>query len=149
MGAAYSDDLRRKFLEAYQRGEGSLEVLAGRFGVSLGWAEKIWRSLRRTGRMERPARSKPGPAGKVTAAAGQDLRNWIRQQPDLTLAELQARLLEQRQLTISISRLWTVLKEMGLRLKKSHSTPPSRTLRKAVSGGASGRSKPARSMRRG
>jgi transposase len=149
MGAAYSDDLRRKFLEAYQRGEGSLEVLAGRFGVSLGWAEKIWRSLRQTGRMERPARSRSGPASKVTAAVEADLGSWIRRQPDLTLAELKARLSKERKLELSISRLWTVLDRMGLRLKKSHSTPPSRTRRKSGSGGASGKRKPARSMRRG
>lgn len=149
MGAAYSDDLRRKFLEAYQRGEGSLEVLAGRFGVSLGWAEKIWRRLRQTGRMERPARSRSGPASKVTTAVEADLGDWIRRQPDLTLVELQARLRQQRQLPISISRLWTVLHRMGLRLKKSHSTPPSRTRRKASSGGDSGKSRPAKSIRRG
>lgn len=149
MGAAYSDDLRRKFLEAYQRGEGSLEVLSGRFGVSLGWAEKIWRSLRQTGRMERPARSRSGPASKVTAGVEADLRNWIRQQPDLTLVELQARLMQQRQLRISVSRLWTVIREMGLRLKKSHSTPPSRTRLKSGSEETSGRNKRAKSKRSG
>ena len=59
MASAYSDDLRRKFVEAYQRGDGSLVVLAGRFGVSLGWAEKVMRTLRNTGRTgvnaDRPA----------------------------------------------------------------------------------------------
>ena len=149
MGAAYSDDLRRKFLEAYQRGEGSLAVLAGRFGVSLGWARKIWGSFKQTGQMERRPGGKRGPARKLTPEGERELREWIKQQPDLTLVELQTRLAQQRQLTISISRLWTVIKEMELRLKKSHSTPPSRTRRKASSGGASGRSRPARSMRRG
>lgn len=149
MGAAYSDDLRRKFLEAYQRGEGSLAVLSGRFGVSLGWARKIWGSLKRTSQMERPPGGKRGPARKLTPERERELREWIKQQPDLTLVELQTRLVQQRQLTISISRLWTVLYEMGLRLKKSHSTPPSRTPKKAGSGGASGRSKLTRSMRRG
>ena len=149
MGTAYSDDLRRKFLEAYQRGEGSLAVLAGRFGVSLGWARKIWWSLRQTGRMERPQGGKRGPARKLTPELEQELREWVKRQPDLTLAELKARLSKERKLEVSISRLWTVLQEMGLRLKKSHSTPPSRTQSKAVSGGASGRNKPARSIRRG
>ena len=149
MATAYSDDLRRKFLEAYQRGEGSLEVLAGRFGVSLGWARKIWGSLKQTGRMERAPGGKRGPARKLTPEREQELREWIRQQPDLTLAELQTRLAQQRRLTISISRLWTVIQEMGLRLKKSRSTPPSRTPKKAASGGTSGRSGPVRSMRRG
>lgn len=149
MGAAYSDDLRRKFLEAYQRGEGSLAVLAGRLGVSLGWARKIWGSLKRTGQMDRRPGGKRGPARKLTPEREQELREWIRQQPDLTLVELQTRLMQQRQLRISVSRLWMVIKEMGLRLKKSHSTPPSRIQRKAASGGTSGRNRPGKSIRRG
>ncbi len=55
MASAYSDDLRRKFFEAYQRGDGSLAVVAGRFGVSVSWAEKLMRTLRQTGRVERPS----------------------------------------------------------------------------------------------
>lgn len=149
MGAAYSDDLRRKFLEAYQRGEGSLAVLSGRFGVSLGWARKIWGSLKQTGQMERPPGGKRGPVRKLTPERERELLEWIKQQPDLTLVELQTRLMQQRQVSISVSRLWTVIQEMGLRLKKSHSTPPSRTRLKSASGGASGKIKPARSMRCG
>jgi hypothetical protein len=38
MARAYSDDLRRKFLEAHKQGEGSLAKLAARFHVSVGWA---------------------------------------------------------------------------------------------------------------
>ena len=41
MAKAYSDDLRRKFIEAHQQGEGSLEVLAQRFHVSVGWAKNV------------------------------------------------------------------------------------------------------------
>ena len=67
---------------------------------------------------------------------------------DLTLAELQLRLYEERNLEISLSRLWMVLGEMGLRLKKSHSTPPSKTRLRASSGAVCGGKKPARSIRR-
>jgi len=35
MARAYSDDLRRKLLEAHQQSEGTLEELAERFRVSL------------------------------------------------------------------------------------------------------------------
>jgi len=123
--------------------------LAKRFAVSLGWAKKVSAALGSTGKMERPLGGKRGPASKVTAAVEGELRSWIGQQPDLTLAELQRRLWQQRQLSISIGRLWTVLDEMGLRLKKSHSTPPSRTPKQASSGGVNGRSRSARSIRRG
>lgn len=122
--------------------------LAERFGVSLGWALKISATLRSTGKMERPPGAKRGPVSKVTAEVEQDLRNWIRERADLTLAELQLRLYEQRNLEISLARLWQVLGKMGLRLKKSHSTPPSRTPLRASSGVVSGGKRPARSIRR-
>ena len=41
MGKPLGDDLRRKLLYAYDQGEGTLEELAGRFLVSVGWAKKI------------------------------------------------------------------------------------------------------------
>lgn len=148
MATAYSDDLRRKLLEAPRRGAGSLAKLAERFGVSLGWALKISATLSSTGKMERPAGGKRGPTSKVTAEVEQDLRNWIRERADLTLAELQLRLYEQRKLEISLARLWQVLGKMGLRLKKSRSTPPSRTPLQASSSAVSGVNRRGKSIRR-
>jgi transposase len=147
MATAYSDDLRRKLLEAHQRKEGSLSQLAQRFSVSHGWALKISSQLHRTGKMERAAGRRRGPASKVTAGIQQELKDWIAKQTDLTLAELQLRLYEQHQLEISLSRLWTVLKGIGLRLKKSRSTPPSKTPKQAALSVASGDRRRARSTR--
>jgi transposase len=132
MASPYSDDLRRKLLKAHRGGAGSLSQLAQRFDVSLAWAKKISATLRSTGKMERPAGGRRGPASKVTAEVQEDLRNWIGKQPDLTLAELQARLWKQRNLEVSVGRLWMALRDMGLRLKKSRSTPPSRTPKPAA-----------------
>src|ERR1035437_2994327 len=41
MAKAYSDDLRRRFLSAYEQGEGTLEELAERFMVSLAYGKKL------------------------------------------------------------------------------------------------------------
>ena len=41
MAKAYSDDLRRKVLGAYDRKAGSLRELSERFYVSYAWARKI------------------------------------------------------------------------------------------------------------
>jgi transposase len=41
MARPYADDLRRKFLAAYDQGGHSLASLAGIFQVSEGWAKKI------------------------------------------------------------------------------------------------------------
>jgi transposase len=148
MPTAYSDDLRRKLLEAHQREEGSLLELAERFSVSHGWALKISSQLRRTGKKERPEGRRRGPASKITAEIQQKLKDWISKQTDLTLSELQLRLYEQRQLEISLSRLWTVLKGLGLRLKKSRSTPPSKIPKRGVFDARTGAKPVKRSMRR-
>jgi transposase len=148
MASPYSDDLRGKFLRAHQRGEGSLAQLARRFDVSLGWAKKVSATLRATGKMERPPGRPRGPVSKVTPEVEQDLRSWVAERADLTLAELQVRLYELRNLDISIGRLWKALRDLGLRLKKSRSTPPSRTPPRASFSAVSGAKKRIRSIRR-
>jgi len=132
MARAYSNDLRRKLLEAHEQGQGTLEELAEEFRVSLGFAKKISAALRRTGRMER-TEQRHGRINQVTALVQERLREWLRQQPDRTLGELQRQLREQMQVSVSVPRLWVVLRQMQLRLKKSRSTPRSRTLRKTGS----------------
>ncbi len=136
MATTYSDDLRRKLLEAYERNEGSLAELADRFSVSLGWAKKISAQRTRTGKMERQPGKPRGPVSKMTPELRRQLAEWIEAQSDLTLAELQLRLWEKSQVEVSVSRLWNVLREMGMRLKKSHFMPPSKTPK---SGGSAGR----------
>jgi transposase len=81
MARAYSDDLGRKFLEAHERGEGSLAELAERFHVSVGWAEKISATLRRTGKMERPAGGKRGPKSRLSPEVVEYLRSRVKEQP--------------------------------------------------------------------
>lgn len=126
MAKAYSDDLRRKLLEAHDRGEGSLAELARRFGVSVPWAWKISRQRRQTGRMER-VEQRHGPPSRMTAAVQASLRALVRQQPDVTLMELQQRLWGSERIRVSFQHLWRVLQKMGLRLKKSRSTPKNKT----------------------
>src|ERR1700735_3380410 len=126
MAKAYSNDLRLKIIEAHQQGEGSLEELADQFHVSVGWAKLVSATFRRTGSAERPAAGKRGGRRKFTAAVQQHVREWITAQPDLTLHELQRKLREELTLAASIGRLWKLLGEMELRLKKSRSTLPSK-----------------------
>jgi len=149
MARAYSDDLRRKVLGAYRDGEGSLPQLAKRFRVSLGWAKKISAALLHTGRMERPPGSKRGRSSKVTAEALEYLGSLVRAQPDVTLRQIQEHLERDQKIELSIGQLWMVLKRMGLRLKKSRSTPPSRIRSESGRKGNSGGNTSDRSIRRG
>ncbi len=126
MARAFDDDLRRKFLAAYDRGTGGLKTVALYFGVSHGWARKIVGQRRRTGQAER-VRHRPGPASRITPEIAAYIEAQVIRQADLTLAELQRLLLVERQMKVSIGRLWAVLRTLDLRLKKSRSTPPNAT----------------------
>jgi len=53
MAKAYSDDLRRRFLSAYEGGEGTLEELARRFVVSVDYGKKLRRQFLRSDQMDR------------------------------------------------------------------------------------------------
>jgi transposase len=119
MASPYSDDLRRKVLEAYDAGEGTLDGLAERFRVSQGWVRKISAARLRTGKMERVPGAKRGPASKITPAIRTFITEAVNGKPDTTLAELQLRLFEEKQLEVSIGRLWSVLDELKLRFKKN------------------------------
>jgi transposase len=137
MARAYSDDLRRKFLQAYEKKKGTLEQLAERFEVSVGWAKKISARRTRTGQIERPPWRR-GPVSRVTVAVEDWMREQIRRQPDLTLMELQQQLQQTQGRGLSIGRLWLALRQLGLRLKKSHSTPKNKTRRKRSAAGKRG-----------
>jgi transposase len=128
MGKPYGDDLRRKLLYAHDQGEGTLEELAGRFLVSEAWAKKISAARNRTGQAERVPHH-PGRKPHADAKAQQKIRAWFVQQPDLTLAEVQQKLHGEAGVTLSLPQIWHLLRKLGLRLKKSHSTPPSETPR--------------------
>ncbi len=138
MARAFSDDLRRRILTAYAGGGVSLRSLAERFAVGFEFVRKIRKQQLRTGQMERVPQARHGPASRVTVAVQQQVREQLRQQPDLTLWELQQRLRRSTGVQLSKSLLWLWLQRMGLRLKKNHSTLKSRTRKPASSGGKRG-----------
>ena len=119
MARPYSDDLRRRLLEAFDQGKGSLGELAERFGVSLGWAWKVSATRKRTGQMERPS-YRPGAKRRIDEQA---LAGLLRSHPDATLVELQAGLEGKTGLRVSTQHLWRVVKRLGFRLKKVTARP--------------------------
>ncbi len=124
MAKAYSDDLRRRFLSAYEQGEGTLEELAERFMVSLAYGKKLRGQLQRTGQMER-VEQRRGTPRKLLDQPREQLRRWLIAVPDLTLDQLQQKLGEDCGVQISRAQVARALKRMGLRLKKV--TPRQRT----------------------
>jgi transposase len=146
MGKPLGDDLRRKLLFAYDQGEGTLEELAGRFLVSLGWAKKISAARNRSGQAERVPH-RPGRKPRVGAEQQKLVITWVASQPDLTLAEIKARLQTEAGITLGIPRVWRLMRKLNLRLKKSHSTLPNATPKPIKSGARSSSKKSARLRR--
>jgi transposase len=68
MAKVYGDDLRRKFLMAYDQSQQRLEQLADRFLVSVGWVKKISAKRQRTGQVEGVPRQ-PGRKWRAGAEA--------------------------------------------------------------------------------
>jgi len=146
MAKPYDDDLRRKFLAAYDRGEGSIPTLSARFGVSVPWGWKISAARKRSGQAER-VRHHPGRKRKVDAAVERQVLSWVQERTDLTLEQLQVKLHEQAAISLCLSAVWLLVRRLGLRLKKSRSTPPSATPKTIKSGARSSLSASAPSRR--
>jgi transposase len=139
MARAYDDDLRRKLLAARAGGDAGLKKLALRFGVSHSWAQKVLRQSKLTGH-------RPGPRSRMSDEIAAYLRRQVAERADLTLSELQQRLMSEKGVRFSIGRLWTLLGKLGLRLKKSRSMPPNATPKRIGNDapGSSQRSAPSR-----
>jgi transposase len=143
MARAYSDDLRGKVLAAYAAGKGTLKELAERFGVSYGWVAKIHAMELRTGSRSRPPQRSRGRQSRIDAGM---VRSLVKRRPDIVLRELQQEM-RKAHTVVSIAHLARVLGRLGLRLKKSRSTPPSVTPKPTASvakpsSSGSGRSRP-------
>jgi transposase len=108
----YSNDLRRKVIEAWQRGERTQPEVAQLFGVSRSYLQKIVRHWRQTGNLTAPP-YRHGPRSRIDAGR---LTRLVAARPDATLAELGARM------GVSASAICRRLQRLGLRLKKNH--PP-------------------------
>jgi transposase len=126
MGRAYSQDLRERVMAAADSGTGAYAV-ASIFRVSVSYIYKLLGRRRRTGE----TRARPwagGPKPKL-AGQGEALRARVMSEPDATLAELQAWLMAEHNVKVSIGCLWKMLRQLGLTLKKSHCAPPNKTAR--------------------
>jgi transposase len=117
MGKPYGDDLRRKFLAAYDQGDATLKEVADRFLVSLGWAKKVSAQRKRTKKAERVPHQ-PGRKPRVGKELHPQVQAWVQAQPDLTLAEVQAKVQREAGISLSVPQVWHLLDKLGLRLKK-------------------------------
>jgi transposase len=132
MGRAYSDDLRVRILEASERGEGSCRILASRFGVSWEYVRKVRQQLIRSGHRKRLMQSRFGVRSRVTEEVRAHMLALVEAQADITIAQLRDKILAENGVAISWTLTQNWVKRLGLRLRKSRSTPSSETRKQTV-----------------
>ncbi len=124
-GQAYSQDLRDRVLAAV---DGGLRVreAAPLFRVSVSYIYKALERRAATGETRPSAR---GGARRAVVLRSHEvaLLEHLRAKPDATLSELRRWLFETRGVSISMGALWNGLDRLGWTLKKSRSTPRSRS----------------------
>jgi len=124
--AAYSQDLRDRVLKGLERGEGATSI-SRRLEVSIRWVYHVKDRYDREG--ERSAAQLGGYRRSRVADRESDIRAWIKERADLTLAEISARLLEHG-ITIKTTALWHQLDKWGLSLKKNATRQRARARRR-------------------
>ena len=125
-GRAYSQDLRSRVLGASDRGL-SARAVAASFDVSVSYVLRARQRRQRTGAVT-ALKARQVRVRKL-AAHGDALRAKVASQTDLTLAELRAWLRTERAVSVGMTMGWRELRRLGLTLKKSRSTRPSKTAR--------------------
>ena len=114
---AYSLDLRERVVEAYKTGTLTIKAVATQFRVGETFVKKMLRQKREFGAVL-AYRHGGGRRRALNQRQRQKLQRIVRNEPDLTLAELQKKLLSEEQVQVSIATLARVLTEIGLPRKK-------------------------------
>ena len=116
MVKSLSDDLRVRVVKAVEAGC-SRRQAAARFGVGVSSAIRWVQAWRARGDVRAKPQGGDRRSQRLEAEAG-FLLEQIEQRPDVTLAELQAKLKERR-LPVGISTLWRFFERRGISFKKN------------------------------
>jgi len=115
---AYSLDLRERVVSAYENGVETILEVAERFEVSDSFIKKLLRRKRTTGTIA-PVGHRGGQPKRLSEKHRKWLLKTVLAAPDITLGELQERLLREKNLSASVPTLCRELRALNLRRKKS------------------------------
>jgi transposase len=117
---AYSMDLRKRVLAAYDSGKYTLKQVAERFEVTARWIQQ----LRQRREWEGTIAPYPQNQGRKPAFRGkqlEELNEFVRRHPDATLEEIRERFAGK--ITCSLVAIHHTLKRLGWRYKKKRYEP--------------------------
>jgi transposase len=115
---AYSSDLCDKIAQACDEGAASRRQLARQFRVRVAFIQKMLRRRRLTGRPAAAAHT-GGRRGMLGAEALALVTQLLREQNDLMLAELCARVAAERAVHVSVPTMYRAVHRLRLPYKKS------------------------------
>lgn len=119
---AYSNDLRRRVIEAIQENEETQAEIAERFSVSDSFVENVWKRFRETGSYQ----ALPHGGGRKRLLADDEhlIRAKVAAEPDITLSELAEYVAEQTgKELVSDPVMCVELQRLNLPRKKSRFIP--------------------------
>jgi len=125
---ALSDDLRKRVVEAVVFGGVSRNAAAKRFGVSIASAVRWVKRYETTGDISPEPSGGDRRSGRIEAQRDY-LLGLIRRRPDITLLEIQERLIETCGERFAVSVLWRFFDRHGITFKKRPRTPRSSSVR--------------------
>jgi transposase len=126
---AYPQAFRDRVLAALGRGE-KVSRIARRLEVSRQFVYDVRNRLVMDN--QRSSHRVGGYRQSVVGPLQSTIRDWIRAEPDVTLAELCQRL-SRRGITLKVPALWHQLNQWGLSLKKNPARQRARARRRATS----------------
>ena len=124
---AYSMDLRKRVLAMCDAGRTTREV-ARVFDVSESWVRRLKQRRREEGIIG-PRPSGGRRHGHFDPVHLEQLRRWLRQQPDATLEWLLSRVRREMGLRCSLMAVCRAVKKLGWSLKKKRFEPTSKIAR--------------------
>ena len=127
MAKYLSEDLRIRVIRAVESGM-SRNAAARRFGVSIASAVRWMAAYLQTGQTAPKSRGGDRRSGWIEAQADLLMRA-IEETPDITLAELRERLIEERGEPFAISTIHDFYRRHGITFKKRRRMPASRIAR--------------------
>lgn len=122
MPGPLSIDLRKRAIEAYERGEGTQVEIAARFGVGEATIRRWWRLKRESGSLEPNTDFRHGPAPLLDEHGLEVLHDVLIAQPDATLDELAVEVEKRTGINASISTISKAVRKLGWSRKKKPST---------------------------
>jgi transposase len=114
---AYSLDLRQRVVAAYEQGKGSIAQVAEQFNVGQTFVKKMLRQQRERGTVA-PLAHGGGRQPALSEKEHRLVRQRVKEQPDVSLLELQEHLAATTRLAVSLPTIHRSLRRSGLSHKK-------------------------------